>query len=235
MSLTCISAGRFEDDVAELYESSFSEIEKVPISNMERAMKGGAVLDVFREGEALIGFTYSFIFGDRLFFIYFATSPEVRGRGYGGRILRAVREKYSDKRMFLIAEPEDRDAPDSGMRARRQRFYLRNGCEGTGLRILSDGAWFDSMFMQGTLTDREMVDTVRRYEDIHNGRIRCGRATHRHFSAADRVREDFKSTSFLPGCEYSLRLGGFSGVHYRDIHLHRASDQWFLHVSPVYR
>ncbi|MBQ7979493.1 MAG: GNAT family N-acetyltransferase [Candidatus Methanomethylophilaceae archaeon] len=170
MTMICIPADHFEDDVIELYESSFTPIEKVPISNLERAMERGAALDVFRDKGALIGFTYSFIDDDKMFFIYFATSPEVRGRGYGKRILRIIREKYSDKRMFLITEPKDRDAPDYEMRVRRQNYYLRNGCEETGVKILSDDAWFDSMFMQGRLTDQEMIDIVRRYEDIHNGR-----------------------------------------------------------------
>ncbi|MBQ7979391.1 MAG: hypothetical protein IJ248_06550, partial [Candidatus Methanomethylophilaceae archaeon] len=66
--------------------------------------------------------------------------------------------------------PKDRDAPDYEMRVRRQKYYLRNGCEETGVKILSDDAWFDSMFMQGRLTDQEMIDIVRKYEDIHNGR-----------------------------------------------------------------
>ena len=172
MVMTCSNPGRFEDDVIELYEASFNEIEKVPIPNMERAMLRGAVLDVFRDKGELIGFTYSFIDGDRMFFIYFATAPEVRGKGYGRRILRFVRERYADKRMFLITEPKDRDAPDFEMRVRRQKYYIRNGCEETGVKILSDDAWFDSMFMLGRLSDQEMIDIVLKYEDIHNGRRR---------------------------------------------------------------
>lgn len=170
MAFVHTSPDHFEDDVIQLFESSFTEIEKVPISNMERAMLRGGVLDVFRDKGSLIGFTYSFIDDDKMFFIYFATSPEVRGKGNGKRILKAIRKMYHDKRMFLITEPKDRDAPDLEMRVRRQNYYLRNGCVESGVKILSDGAWFDSMYMQGILTDQEMIDIVRLYEDIHNGR-----------------------------------------------------------------
>jgi len=170
MPIECSPEDRFRDDVVSLYESSFSEIEKVPISNLERAMACGAVLDVFRDGGRLIGFTYCFIDGDAMFFIYFATCPELRGKGNGRAILDFIRRKYRDKRIFLVTEPKDPDAPDLDVRVRRQNYYLRNGCEETGVRILSDDAWFDSMFVQGRLSEKEMKETVRRYEDIHNGR-----------------------------------------------------------------
>jgi len=170
MFLECESRDSFSEELLELYYSSFSEIEKIPLENLERAMAHGAVLDVYSEDGRFIGFTYSFIDADKLFLIYFATVPEVRGKGYGARILDMHKERYRDKRSFLITEPKDRHADDYEMRVRRQAFYVRNGCVETGVKILSDDAWFDSMFLQGTLTDQEMVDIVRLYEDIHNGR-----------------------------------------------------------------
>lgn len=159
-----------DDRFIGLYGQSFSEIEKVPLENLRRALGKGAVLDMF-EDDGFVGFVYSFIDGDRMLMIYFATEPRLRGRGYGAKILDSIRAMYPDKRIFLITEPLDQAAPDYRIRVRRQDFYRRNGCRDANVRILSDGAWFDSMFVQGTLADEEMFDTINLYEDIHNGRV----------------------------------------------------------------
>jgi len=162
--------GRISPDFIKLYTFSFSDKEKIPLANLDRAMKKGAVLDVYYESWRFIGFTYSFIDGDKMFLIYFATESYLRGKGFGKFILEETRLKYKDKRIFLVTEPEDPEASDNDIRIRRQNFYLRNGCKKTGVKVLSDDVWFDTMFVQGELTEQEMVDTIRLYEDIHNGR-----------------------------------------------------------------
>ncbi len=170
MTLVCSSMDSIPEEVWNLYQQSFSEGEKIPRKNLERALGNGALLDMFTDGR-FIGFIFGFRDGDRIFFIYFATVPEVRGKGYGGRMLEMFRAAHKGTRSFLVTEPPDPDAEDNGIRERRKAFYRRNGCRETGVRLLSDDLWFDSMFVDGSLTEQEMVDTVRLYEDIHNGRL----------------------------------------------------------------
>ena len=69
-----------------------------------------------------------------------------------------------------MVEPCDPSAPDHEIRVRRQDFYRRNGCINTGIQVISDDEWFDTMFVQGELSEKEMVDLVKLYENIHNGR-----------------------------------------------------------------
>ena len=159
-----------DGEVRSLYEASFSDIEKIPQENISRALSSGAFLDRYEESGNFIGFTMGFIDGDRIFLIYFATRPEVRGKGYGSRILDMLRSEFPGHRMFLVTEPLDPDAPDIDIRRRRQDFYRRNGCRDTGVRVISDDAWFDTMFVQGELSEEEMVSVIGLYEDIHNGR-----------------------------------------------------------------
>jgi GNAT superfamily N-acetyltransferase len=161
---------RLSPEVYALYDYSFSKEEKIPAANLKRAMEKGAVLNVFNESWRFIGFTFSFIDGDKMFLVYFATKPELRGKGFGSQILDEMRYMYPDKRIFLVTEIKDPEAPDYDLRVRRQNYYLRNGCKETGIRVLSDDVWFDTMFVKGELTEQEMVDTIRLYEDIHNGR-----------------------------------------------------------------
>lgn len=171
MVMTSTSISRISPEVWALYEQSFSEEEKIPLANFKRAMEKGAVLNVFSESWRFIGFTFSFIDGDRMFLVYFATKPHLRGKGFGSQIISELRYMYPDKRIFLVTEPKDPEASDYELRVRRQNYYLRNGCKETGIEVLSDDAWFDTMFVKGELTEQEMLDTIRKYEDIHNGRV----------------------------------------------------------------
>ncbi len=158
------------EDFWNLYQVSFSETEKIPRENLQRAMDKGAALYTYYD-DGFVGLTYQYTSEDRVFFIYLATDPEKRNKGYGVRILDRFREINAGKRIFLVLEPCDPNAEDYDMRVRRSRFYQRNGGIPTGIQVISDDYWFDTMFIQGELTAEEMDSTVREYEDIHNGRV----------------------------------------------------------------
>ncbi len=170
MMLRSVELEEMGGELIPLYESSFSDTEKIPLENIHRTIGRGGSLRAYYENDSLIGLTFGFIDDGKMFFVYFATVPEVRGKGYGSRILEMVRQEYSDCRIFLVVEPCDKLAPDYQLRVRRQEFYRRNGCADTGIKVISDDEWFDTMFVRGTLTEKEMVDLIRLYEDIHNGR-----------------------------------------------------------------
>ena len=159
-----------DDEVWNLYLGSFSDAERIPRENLERALRRGASLVKYLDEGRFIGFTFSFSHQDMSFFVYFATVPGVRGGGYGSEILDIFRRTNHGKRAFLVTEPCDSDAEDYSLRVRRQGFYRRNGCIDTGKTIVSDGEVFDTMFVQGCLSDGEMESLVRLYEDVHNGR-----------------------------------------------------------------
>ncbi len=169
--LTAVESDSIHDEVWGLYLDSFSDVEKIPRENLERALRRGGSLVEYRDNGRFVGFTFSFSNGDALFFVYFATVPSMRGRGYGAEILELFRSMNPGKRAFLATEPCDENAIDYSLRVRRQEFYRRNGCKDTGKTIVSDGEVFDTMFVKGYLSNEEMVSLVGLYEDIHNGRI----------------------------------------------------------------
>jgi GNAT superfamily N-acetyltransferase len=168
--LRSVNLEEMSEELIPLYESSFSDVEKIPLGNIRRTIGRGGSLKAYYDDDSLIGMTFGFIDDGKMFFVYFATVPEVRGKGYGSEILDMVRQEYGGIRIFLVVEPCDEQAPDHQLRVRRQEFYRRNGCVDTGIKVISDDEWFDTMFIQGTLTEKEMVNLIRLYEDMHNGR-----------------------------------------------------------------
>ena len=161
----------FTKEMSELYSSAFTEIEKVPEENILRTIGRGGKLIEYRDDGRFIGFTLTFTSGEWTFWIYLATIPEVRGKGYGSKLIDMVRETHPGKRIFLVVEPMDVTSDDYEMRVRRQRFYERNGCVNSDITLISDDAPFDSMYVSGVLTEDEMRRTVSLYEDIHNGKV----------------------------------------------------------------
>ena len=123
--------------VETLFETAFSDIEKVPIENINRALGRGAVLTTYSDDGVFIGFTISYIEEGRIFLVYIATESKMRGKGYGGQILHLIRERYPKHRIFLVLEPQDQSASDYEMRVRRHGFYIRNGCVDTGVTLIS--------------------------------------------------------------------------------------------------
>jgi GNAT superfamily N-acetyltransferase len=125
---------------------------------------------VFSDDGMFVGFCYSFEYEGNVFLVYIATRPELRGKGFGAMMLEEMRRIKAGRNIFLVLEGTD-GSPEDAMRIRRRGFYLRNGCTDTGVRILSDDVYFDSMSVLGTNTEESMVRTVMMYEDIHNGRV----------------------------------------------------------------
>ena len=164
------SVDTIPDEVRSLYLGSFPPEERIPFGNTMRTFGRGGDLEVFTDDGEFVGFCYSFEYEGNVFLVYIATRPELRGKGYGAMMLDEMRRIKAGRNIFLVLEGTD-GSPEDAMRIRRRGFYLRNGCTDTGVRILSDDVYFDSMSVLGTNTEESMVRTVMMYEDIHNGRV----------------------------------------------------------------
>ena len=88
------------------------------------------------DGDLLCGYAYLVKLGREYLLDYFAVLADLRGSGYGSRILQVLRENYADAAAMLIeSENPDFAADDDALRERRRRlrFYLHAGCLDTGV------------------------------------------------------------------------------------------------------
>ena len=153
-----------------LFESSFADFEKIPFANLRRTFGKGGVLRLFYDGDRFTGLCYTFERDSTVFLVYIATLPELRGHGYGSEILGLTAEANKGKRLFLVLEKEEGTPEERKLKHRRKEFYHRNGWRDTGVDLLSDGYFFDSMYLGEYIPEDRMKATVRAYENIHNGR-----------------------------------------------------------------
>lgn len=156
-------------EFATLYSASFPANEKIPLGNLRRTFGRGGNLFLFHEENRFVGFCYAFEYGGNIFLVYLATEPELRGMGYGSEILDYMATYKKRKSMFLVVEKECGTPEECRLRRRRKDFYKRNGWKDTGCELLSDGVYFDSMYLDTPIPENDMIATIRYYEEIHTG------------------------------------------------------------------
>lgn len=78
-----------------------------------------------------------------------------RGRGTGGKIIAALRERFPDKRIYLAREQLDESAGNYPQRESRHRFYLANGFRDWDITIKEGPVTYDVMGMGTPVTPPE--------------------------------------------------------------------------------
>ena len=111
-----------------LYRRAFPPAERKPFSiivSMWR--KGNADVWYLTRSGRFAGFATTINSADLILLDYLAIVPTQRGQGAGSQALRALRERYAGKGIFVEIESIYENAPDQESRLRRRRFYLRSG------------------------------------------------------------------------------------------------------------
>ncbi len=152
-----------------LYLTAFPEFERIPLRNLQRTFGRGGKLKFYYDSDVFVGITFTFETEDTVFFVYFAVVPEQRGKGYGTDILSMVAESKGRKRMFLVLEKVSGEGEEHRIRKARRDLYLRNGWRPAGTELLSDGYWFEAMYIDVPIPEEELLATVKYYEEVHTG------------------------------------------------------------------
>ncbi|MBR1745237.1 MAG: GNAT family N-acetyltransferase [Fibrobacter sp.] len=153
--------------VKALYESAFPANERIPIKHLlDNKIKREfwAFFDK-EEGEdaatpTFCGFSNSITHGSITNIVYFAVVPELRSRGYGSKILQAIRRQHPDTRIVVDIEVEEdsKDAEELERRNRRREFYTRNGFDASPVDYVWQGEHYRLLSAGGTVTEKEFRD-----------------------------------------------------------------------------
>lgn len=152
--------GNIEDREAfiALYETAFPSEERKPFAFMERlARRGTMEMLAVMDGEQPVGLAIILLASEIVILDYFAISPAVRDRGYGGQALGLLIKRYGGHRLILEIEVEDPHAENALERAKRKTFYIRNGMKETGIYVHVYHTDFELLSTDGKLSFREYV------------------------------------------------------------------------------
>ena len=152
MTTRQITPAHADEKIKQLYETAFPEGEQIPWEDLMRLV-GEMPLDftAYYDDEELIGFTI--VYPRKSFNWYFAVREELRGKGYGQRILTQLIEHYKGQTCVLDMESPTQVCENSDQRERRHAFYLRNGFRDTNVyRTYNDITMTIMMMGEGTFT-----------------------------------------------------------------------------------
>jgi GNAT superfamily N-acetyltransferase len=161
MQIKCGNA----DDIAlrQLYETAFPVEEQIPYNDLIYLL-GKLEIDytAYYDSEMLVGLTMVLHLPRYNWGWYFAVRDELRGKGYGQRILSALLEKYRDGHPFIIdiESPLQADAPNPEQRKRRHAFYLRNGLKDTPTSRTFEGITYTIMTSSDEPFDQQDYDDI---------------------------------------------------------------------------
>lgn len=111
-----------------LYQRSFPKYERKPFGIiLSMCRKGKTDIWCLKERGAFAGFATTINDTDLILIDYLAVAEKRRGSGIGSFALKALRQAYPAKGIFVEIESAYEPGPDQDERSRRKRFYLRNG------------------------------------------------------------------------------------------------------------
>ena len=163
------------DEVKRLIESSFPPAERVSPDFVLHFDKVRTEFLLFYDGDLFCGFACLFNGAqDISFFCWLAVEENLRGKGYGGKILEYIREQKRDRRIFLDIERVDVPAENTEQRLKRKNFYLSNGYHETGFYKTFHGVDYELLAIGGEISAEEVekffAEMLRAVEDYDASR-----------------------------------------------------------------
>ena len=150
-----------DEQLKQLYQTAFPENEQIPWNELVRLI-GEMHLDftAYYQGKELIGFTIVYPRPSFNWYWYFAVKEELRGKGFGHKILTALIEKYKGQSCVLDMESPRQPCNNTEQRQRRHAFYLRNGFRDTNLYRTYDDIEMTIMMMGDDIFTMQDWDAI---------------------------------------------------------------------------
>lgn len=150
--------------VKSLYLSAFPREERVPFPIlMRRAQSDWVHFLLFYDGGLFCGLAY-LLLGEHLgALMYLAVNDSLRSRGYGTRILSAIRDYCGDRTVALDIEQVIPGATNYDQRKRRRDFYLRNGFLPSGCGHSLRGVDYEILISDSAFSPGDYAELIRRY------------------------------------------------------------------------
>lgn len=88
---------------------------------------------------------YNVYYKDIIYVFYLAINENLRGQGYGSKILNLIKDKYSNHRIILNIEEIDKNSDNYKQRVKRKEFYKKNGFYDLNYTIKEAGVTYEML------------------------------------------------------------------------------------------
>lgn len=147
-------------EIEQLNTEAFPVEERIPICDLARMAKEGnyALLEAY-EAAHFVGFAFLAVNKPSVYLFLLAVNPQLRSKGYGGKIVKSICEFYPDCQVVVDIQRVDELCDNLQQRRKRREFYLRNGFYPTSSYLLFNGMEFDILCSKPFL-DKDSFNSV---------------------------------------------------------------------------
>lgn len=162
-----IDIKKHKKHIKKLYKYAFPANERVPFWLLKRlAKKENADFFGIYDKQNFIGLVYIINYKDIVFIFYLAIDENLRGQGYGTKVLSAIKEKYDNHRIVLNIEEIDSKSSNNEQRLKRKKFYQKNGFIDLNYKIREAGVMYETLCYSknnATVDKEEYMEMMRNY------------------------------------------------------------------------
>ncbi len=112
--------------------------------------------------EKFCGITYYAENKKTVYLTYLAINKELRGQGYGSKILTMLENNFPNKQIVIDIEPVTKKAQNYQQRVKRLKFYERNGFHRTDQKLKDSDGEFEALTTSKKFDKTEFIDTLRK-------------------------------------------------------------------------
>lgn len=133
-------------NIKKLYNEAFPKEERVPLWLLKiLAKKENVKFYGIYDNEKFIGLSYNIYHKDIVFIFYLAIDSNLRGQGYGSKVLELIKQKYNNHRIILNIEEMDKNSKNYEQRIKRKEFYKRSGFYDLDFTVKEAGVVYETL------------------------------------------------------------------------------------------
>jgi GNAT superfamily N-acetyltransferase len=168
INLIKIDAPKDYDRINILFHAEFTGHGKTALRKLIQKSKSRniAFYSVY-DDKIWIGFIYLIFKNDLLLIQYFAIDSNNRSKGYGGEVIKKIKEIYSGYRIILGIEKYEEKAKNNEQRIKRKKFYEKHGFKESGYIVKQYGI-LNEILIYGDTFLLEEFDPLM---EIYSGKI----------------------------------------------------------------
>lgn len=150
--------------IKKLYYEAFPRNERVPFTFLKlSARKNKAIFFGIYDKDCFIGLIYNIYYKDIVYVYYLAIDKNLRGKGYGSKILETIKKEYNQCRIILMSEEINESSNNYEERIKRKRFYNNNGFRDLYYKVKEAGVIYDMLGYGKEVSHKEYKELMKNY------------------------------------------------------------------------
>ncbi|GAF39972.1 hypothetical protein FC83_GL002987 [Agrilactobacillus composti DSM 18527 = JCM 14202] len=147
------------ESLKQLYLRAFPREERFPLFFLIRqTKKAGIRFQAWYDGPTFVGLTYIITYQGMTYLLFLAVNDQIRSKGYGSQILKAIAKIYRGNTITLLMEEVVTSAPNYQQRLKRQEFYFKNGFRDSRHTTVEYGVKYQMLVLGSDFTAKQYRD-----------------------------------------------------------------------------